>query len=139
ALAEGLSDAEAALAAVGAERSGALSRLTDARAEHSQRRAAAADIDRERASLDAAVESDQRRAAAMRKQLARLAAKAASNKSERELLAGQQHEAAREADTTRAGIGALEADIAGAEQSATRVGADKRALAQRVDELHQQQ
>jgi len=138
ALGEKLAEAEALLTTLTQERSGAQAKLSEARAGHSERRAAANNIDRERVSLQAAEQSEQRRAASMREQIARLSTKAGNNSQERETLTGKRDVAVTTLEATRVRLAQLEKDFAQAEADTTRLTTDRRGLSQKVNTLEQQ-
>ncbi|MBX3357006.1 MAG: chromosome segregation protein SMC [Phycisphaeraceae bacterium] len=137
-LAELVSRAEASLGELTQARSAAQQRVNDLRSVQHEKRAAASNIDRERAGLLAALESDRRRAAGLREQLSRVAGKAASNKTERETIETWRSEALGHVETTRATITQNEQDLEEAESQSQRLSADRRGLAERLSELEQQ-
>lgn len=136
-LSEELAKAERDLGVLAQDRSGAQTRLNEARAEQSQKRSQAQSIDRERTALLAAAESDRRRAASMREQMTALAAKAASNKSEQQTTT-ERHDAQQSAIVSlRAKLREAEAELADAGESLGRLGADRAALTRQVAETQQ--
>jgi len=138
-LAERLAEAERRLAEQTRARAGVLDSLGGLRSDLTQKRVAAANIDRERAGLMAAVEQDQRRAAVMTEQLGRLGAKAAGNEGQRAQVSLSLAESAARAEAARVRLAALEAELGALAAEAGRLDADRRGLTERVTEIEQRQ
>ncbi|MBC7771093.1 MAG: AAA family ATPase [Pyrinomonadaceae bacterium] len=138
ALAEQLTEAETSLGMLTQERSAAQAKLSEARSAHGERRAAANNIDRERASLHSSEQAEQRRAASMKEQIARLNTKAQTNQQERDALSTRRDAAVATLQATRERLAILEKDFAQAETDAARLSSDRRGLAQQVGEREQQ-
>jgi chromosome segregation protein len=132
-----LAEAERDLGELARSRGETQSRLADLRGQQSSKRAAAGQIDRERAGLLAAVESDRRRAAQMREQLAGLARKAASNKSERETLDESRAKALAACERLREELGQARSALKSATESLGSLSASRSGLTGRVGDLHQ--
>lgn len=138
-LAERLAEAERRLAEQTRARAGVLDSLGGLRSDLTQKRVAAANIDRERAGLMAAVEQDQRRAAVMTEQLGRLGTKAAGNDGQRAQVSASAAECAARAEAARERLAALEAELGSLIEQAGRLDADRRGLTERVTEVEQRQ
>ncbi len=138
AISEQMTEAESLLASLTQERSAAQARVSEARSAHADRRAAANNIDRERASLQAAQQAEERRAASMREQLSRLQAKASASSQERESLSAKRDAAAALHGETRSRAASIEQEFTQAEADAARLSTDRRGVAHRASELEQQ-
>jgi chromosome segregation protein len=137
-LSEELTLAEKRLSDLAHERSAAQARVGEARGEQSQKRAAAANIDRERTGLIAAVEGDKRRIASMREQLASLSRKADTNAGEREKAAALRDAAGQARDAARTLIAELDGQLSEVTAAGGKLSADRRGLADVVGQLQQQ-
>lgn len=136
-LAEDLGQAERELAGLGEARALAQTKLNEARAEHTSRRAAAANIDRERAGLLAAVESDRRRAASMREQLGELAKKASASREEIAALERAKGESEGGLGRVQQEMERLSRELSQAREDAGRLSADRRERTKKLSELEQ--
>ncbi len=122
---------------LGQRRAAVLDTLATLRTELGQKRSAAANIDRERASYLAAVEQDQRRAAVISEQLGKLGAKAAGNQSQLAQIATQIETSTAAASEHRTKLGLVESELAGLQDRAGRLADDRQGLTRRVMELDQ--
>jgi len=138
-LSEELARAEKSLAQLAQERASAHARVSEARNEQSNKRAAAANIDRERTVLMAGIEGDKRRVASMREQLAALNKKAAMNAGDRERAVTARDAAQASGSAAKSEITTLETQIADLMATAGKLSSDRRGLSERVGQLQQQQ
>jgi chromosome segregation protein len=135
---EQLAEAERHLEAVGAERAALLESITIKHSALAERRAAAANIDRELAALNASVEAESKREDAVRDQIARTEQKQSVLASDRLRLAAARDALAHAAADRRYRIEALERELAEREAAAASLSRERRDLAERVAALQQQ-
>jgi len=136
-LGEELALAEKRLTDLAHERSAASSRVTETRGEQSQKRAAAANIDRERTSLVAAAEGDKRRAVGMREQLGSLDGKSRSNATERTRAAEMREQAGSLISDLKLQIAGSELQITELTAASSLLSTDRRGLSELVGQLQQ--
>jgi len=135
---ERLAEAERLLESAATERAGVQQAMAEKRAALSERRAAAANIDRERTGLLASLQADDRRDEALREQTRK-------NDERREAIAGDHarldgaRESARSGVASRkARIAELESELAERDQAAAALSAGRRDLAGKVSGLEHQ-
>jgi chromosome segregation protein len=136
-LSQELHSAEGTLLSLGESRAELQSRLGEVRGEQSQKRSAAANIDRERTGLLAAVESDRRRSASMREQMTALARKASVTRDE--LASVEQARASAKAthERVKSELASAEAGLAETKADGSRLGEDRALLTRKLSELQQ--
>lgn len=137
ALAERLAEAERTLSRAAESRASILEELGDLQRSAAQKRASAANIDRERSTLLAHAQAEAKRLDGLAEQLQRASTKAAAIDAERASVAAAAQDLSRAADSRAARVGAIEADLKHHDAQAQALSADRRNLASRVSELEQ--
>jgi chromosome segregation protein len=137
ALSERLADAERALEGAASGRAAILERRAERQGLLAERRGAAANIDRERASILASVEADKRREESLREQLRRNQDRAAALASDCQQRASALEASRASIGARRARIGELESALSGHESAAAALSGSRRELASRASGLEQ--
>lgn len=137
ALTKQLADGERELAELGTARAAVSDRISVMRGELGQKRAAASNIDRERAAIMAAVDQDQRRAAVLADQLGKLGSRATGNQAERARLAEQRSTLEKTVEQGRGAVASLDQRLKELTETAGTLASDRRARAERLAELEQ--
>ncbi|MFM9958705.1 MAG: chromosome segregation protein SMC [Phycisphaerales bacterium] len=132
-----LAEAESKLRGAADSKEAAQSEAAEIRLSLSERRAAASNIDRERAGLLARVEADRRRAQSFAEQTTRLELRLSSLDHEAGELARHRDEARAAADTRRAAAAEIDAEIGTLVTSSASLSDEQRALTERLNELEQ--
>ncbi|MEN0020984.1 MAG: AAA family ATPase, partial [Planctomycetota bacterium] len=137
ALAETLSEAERRLAEAEEQRAAAAERSTTSQTALASKRAAAANIDRERTHLLASVQSDEKRAEQVREQLAKLADRAAGLEGDASALERERAAVATEHDRRKQTIADVEAKLASQDASSASLSDDRQRQASHLSDLEQ--
>jgi chromosome segregation protein len=137
ALAERLAEAERTLSRAAESRASILEELGDLQRGAAQKRASAANIDRERSTLLAHAQAEAKRLDGLAEQLQRTRTKAAAIDAERASVAAAAQDLTRAADSRAARVDTIEKDLAHHDAQAQALSADRRNLSSRVSDLEQ--
>ena len=137
ALAERLAEAERMLSRAAESRASILEELGDFQRAAAQKRASAANIDRERTTLLAHAQAEAKRLDAIAEQLQRIGTKAAAIDAERASVAAAAQDLNRAADARAARVHTIETDLRQHDAQAQALSSDRRDLASRVSDLEQ--
>jgi chromosome segregation protein len=134
---ERLAEAERELAQVSQERAAILERRAEKQSVLAERRAAAANIDRERAGLLASIEAGKRREESLREQLQRIQERSESLAGEESRLHAGLETSSAEIESRKSAIAQLEGQVAQRDAAAASLSRGRGELAQRVSSLEQ--
>jgi chromosome segregation protein len=135
---ERLAESERLLEQAATERAGVLQELAGKQASLAEKRAAAANIDRERASLLASIQADERREESLREQSRKNDDRRNAVAADRARVEGVQASSRAAVEARRSAITGLESDLAIRDQDAATLSAGRRELAGKVSTLEHQ-
>lgn len=137
AAAERLSDVERQIEVVSSERAGVLEQRAEKQSALAERRAAVANIDRERASLLASIESDRKREESIHEQVNKADARRVSLSGERTRVEGLLVQSRLNVDSRKGRVSELEGLSLTHDERAASLSRDRRELAEKVSGLEQ--